>query len=115
MGRVCALQSENDLKVAFKDMRGFPSGSVVKNPPANSREAGDVRAFPNGSAGQESACNAGDMGLIPGLGRSSGEEKTHSSVQVAIWSCKESDTIGHKHLPTYVLLLFSLSPLFFLE
>ena len=27
------------------------------------------------SAGKESACNAGDLGLIPGLGRSSGEGK----------------------------------------
>ena len=30
--------------------------------------------FPCGSAGKESACNAGDLGLIPGLGRSAGEE-----------------------------------------
>ena len=29
----------------------------------------------NGSAGKESACNVGDLGLIPGLGRSSGEGK----------------------------------------
>ena len=28
--------------------------------------------FPGGSDGKESACNAGDMGLIPGLGRSPG-------------------------------------------
>ena len=28
---------------------------------------------PGSSAGKESACNAGDPGLIPGLGRSSGE------------------------------------------
>ena len=28
-----------------------------------------------GSAGKESAHNAGDLGLIPGLGRSPGEEK----------------------------------------
>ena len=27
------------------------------------------------SAGKESACNAGDLGLIPGLGRSPGEGK----------------------------------------
>ena len=27
------------------------------------------------SAGKESACNAGDLGLIPGLGRSPGERK----------------------------------------
>ena len=29
--------------------------------------------FPSGSAGKESACNVGDLGLIPGLGRSPGE------------------------------------------
>ena len=29
--------------------------------------------FPAGSAGKESACNAGDLGLIPGLGRYPGE------------------------------------------
>ena len=28
-----------------------------------------------GSAGKESTCNVGDLGLIPGLGRSPGEEK----------------------------------------
>ena len=31
--------------------------------------------FPGGSAGKGSACNAGDLGLIPGLERSSGEGK----------------------------------------
>ena len=31
--------------------------------------------FPCGSAGKESAYNAGDLGLIPGLGRSPGEGK----------------------------------------
>ena len=30
-------------------------------------------AFPCGSAGKESACNVGDLGLIPGLGRSPGK------------------------------------------
>ena len=30
-------------------------------------------SFPGGSAGKESACNAGDLGSIPGLGRSPGE------------------------------------------
>ena len=28
--------------------------------------------FPGGSAGKESACNEGDLGSIPGLGRSPG-------------------------------------------
>ena len=31
--------------------------------------------FPCGSAGKESACNQGDLGSIPGLGRSPGEGK----------------------------------------
>ena len=29
--------------------------------------------FPHSSVGKESACNAGDLGWIPGLGRSPGE------------------------------------------
>ena len=31
--------------------------------------------FPCGSVGKESNCNAGDLGSIPGLGRSAGEGK----------------------------------------
>ena len=31
--------------------------------------------FPCGSVGKESACNAGDLGSIPGLGRSPEERK----------------------------------------
>ena len=34
-----------------------------------------IICFPGGSTGKESACNAGDLGLIPGLGRSPGEGK----------------------------------------
>ena len=30
------------------------------------------QGFPGGSDGKESACNAGDLGLIPGSGRSPG-------------------------------------------
>ena len=32
-----------------------------------------ILGFPGGSAGKESACSVGDLGLIPGLGRSPGE------------------------------------------
>ena len=32
-----------------------------------------IQGFPSGSDSKESAHNAGDLGLIPGLGRSSGE------------------------------------------
>ena len=41
-----------------------------KHPTANY-----VSGFPCGSAGKESVCNAGDLGSIPGLGRSPGEGK----------------------------------------
>ena len=34
-----------------------------------------LQGFPCGSAGKESACHVGDLGSIPGLGRSPGEGK----------------------------------------
>ena len=37
-----------------------------------------IRRLPCGLAGKESTCNAGDLGSIPGLGRSSGEGKSIS-------------------------------------
>ena len=33
--------------------------------------------FPVYSAGKESTCNVGDLGSIPGLGRSPGEENSY--------------------------------------
>ena len=73
--------------------------------------------FPDGSAGKESACNAGDtgdMGLIPGSGRSPGGghgnpfqdsclENPHgqwSLVGQSPQGCKESDTTGTTHTNT---------------
>ena len=32
-----------------------------------------ITSFPGGSGSKESVCNAGDLGLIPGLGRSPGK------------------------------------------
>ena len=51
------------------------------------------------STGKESACNVGDLGLIPGLGRSLGEGKGYplqysgleNSVDYSPWGRKESD------------------------
>ena len=48
-----------------KDLKDM-GHSAVLSPCGKSR-------FPGDSAGKESACNAGDLGLIPGLGRSPGE------------------------------------------
>ena len=41
------------------------------------RTKGFHLGFPCGKAGKESVCNVGDLGLIPGLGRSPGEGKGH--------------------------------------
>ena len=55
--------------------------------------------FPGGSDGKASACNAGDLGSIPGLGRSSGEGKGYpvhysglENSMYSPWGGKESDT-----------------------
>ena len=53
---------------AFKRWAGkFLSGPAVKTVLP--------MGFPGGSAGKESTCHEGDLGLIPGLGRSPAEEK----------------------------------------
>ena len=46
--------------------------------------------FPCGSAGKESACNAGDLGSIPGLGSSPGEENSYPLQ----YSCLENSVDG---------------------
>ena len=45
-----------------------------------------LEGFPGGSDGKESACNAGDLGLIPGSGRSP-EERNGNPLQ---YSCLEN-------------------------
>ena len=60
-----------------------------------------VWGFPGGSTGKESTCKAGDLGLIPGLGRSPGEGKSYplqySGLENSVdcnspWGHKETDT-----------------------
>ena len=40
--------------------------------------------FPGGLGGKESSCNVGDLGLIPGLGRSLEKGKANQSILKAI-------------------------------
>ena len=60
----------------------------------------DPKRFSWGSAGKESACNVGDLGLIPGLGRSPGEGKgyplQYSGLENSM-DCKSmgSQRVGH--------------------
>ena len=60
-----------------------------------------TRNFPGGSDGEVSACNTGDLGSIPGLGRSTGEGNWlptpvfwagESHELYNPWGHKESDT-----------------------
>jgi len=65
------------------------------------------------STGKESTCNAGDLGLIPGLGRSPGEAKGYplqysgleNSMDYSPWGCKESDMT--ERLSVHFCLFFS--------
>ena len=73
---------------------------VCLNPPLQY-----ILGFPGGSDGKESACNTGDMGLVPGWGRPSGEghgnplpysclgnPMDRSLVGCSSWGHKELDT-----------------------
>ena len=53
-----------------------------------------LMGFPCGSAGKESACNAGDVGLIPGLGRSPGERKGYPLQYSALENSMDSVVHG---------------------
>ena len=68
--------------------------------------------FPCGSAGKESACKAGDLGSIPGLGRSPGEGKGYplqfSGLENSMdnpWGRKESDTTERLSLSLHIYFL----------
>ena len=75
--------------------------------------------LPGGSDGKESACNVGDLGLIPGLGRSPGGghdnslqcsclENPHGQRSLADYSlqgCKELEPT--ERLCTHILLMVS--------
>ena len=82
--------------------------------------------FTGGSDSKASACTAGDLGLIPGSGRSPGQGngnrpvllpgKFHgqrSLVGYSPWGCKELDTTERLHFTSsYMYVLFAFEILF---
>ena len=71
-----------------------------------------VLGLPGGSVGKESACSAGDLGLIPGLGRSPAEGNGYplqdSGLEKAIdcivhGATKSQTQLSHFHFHYYVL------------
>ena len=65
--RVCLTDHVDLICSLYSWWEGFGSSSLATLP----------LGFHCGSAGRESACNAGDLGSIPGLGRSPGEGKCY--------------------------------------
>ena len=77
-----------------------------------SEKYGGDLGFPRGSDGKESACNVGNLGSIPGLGRSPGERKGYPLQSSCLenpmdrgawrgyspWGHKELDTTERLHL-----------------
>ena len=54
-----------------------------------------LTGFPSGSVGKESACNAGDLGVMPGSGRSLEKEMaTHSSISA--WKIPWTEELGRE-------------------
>ena len=72
----CSSQPEGCLERARQDTAD-PQRSAAQK--ASVRSLGFLfvcwKGFPSGSAGKESTCNVGDLGSIPGMGRSPGEGK----------------------------------------
>ena len=68
--------------------------------------------FPGGSAGKESVFNVGDLGLIPGLGRSTGEGNSYPPHYSGLDNPMDCPW-GHKDLDmTEGLSLFTCQALF---
>ena len=61
---------------------------------------GWLRGFLGGSAGKESACSVGDLGSIPGLGRSPGEGNGYALQNSGLENSMDSRVHGVAKSPT---------------
>ena len=88
----CILRDDEHV---FLNLAKLSEGSIY----IFSQFVQNQKDFPGGSAGKESACNVGDLGSIPGLGRSPGEGRVYSlqysglenSMDCMGWGRKELD------------------------
>ena len=88
--------SEEALQIAVKGREVKSTGEKERYTQLNAEFQRIARSFPGGSNGKESDCNAGDLGLIPGFGRSPGEG--HSN---ALQYCLENPH-GQRGLAGYI-------------
>ena len=90
------------MKVKSEDAQLWPTPS---DPMDCSLPTPVFLGFPCGSAGKESAWNAGDLGSIPGLGRSPGEGKGYplqysgleNSMDYIVYGVAMSPRLGNLH------------------
>ena len=81
LGREDPLEKEMAIHSSTIAWKSYGQRSLVGYSPWGHKESDTTERlhfpflFLIGLAGKESACNAGDLGLIPGLGRSPGEGK----------------------------------------
>ena len=64
-----------------------------------------ILGIPCGSAGKESTCNAGDLGSIPGLGRSPGEGKGYPLQYSGLEYAKTWTQLSNFHFHFFFMLL----------
>ena len=122
-----------DLKQQFKEEYVLKAGKTInlqvrqKAPgikmeePRNFFSAPNLSwGFPGRSVGKESTCNAGDLGLIPGLGRFPGERNGYKIVfwpakfhgLCSPWDHKESDMTERLSLTYPEAFAYAKSPKF---
>ena len=96
------VKTEGKRRRGWQRMRWFDSITDLMD-----MNMSKLQGFPGGSDGKESTCNMGDLGSIPGSGRSPGGwhgnpvqysclENPHgqrSLIGYSPWGCTESDTI----------------------
>ena len=112
------MQETQVQSLVWEDLleKGMATHSSILAPPPKKRGSKKYLGFPGGSDGKASACNVGDLGSIPGPGRSPGEangkplqysclENSHgqrSLVGYSPWGHKQSDMT--EQLSTVVIM-----------
>ena len=76
---LCSISKKNSLSTPWPCWSCGPAARILCFLELNSLQPSVfVSGVPGGSDGKESICNAGDLGLIPGLRRSPGEDNGYS-------------------------------------
>ena len=82
-------QHSENISRAFSVTCSVTANNVTKSKEREKSSAFIISpGFPDSSVGKESSCNAGDLGLIPGLGRSPGEGKGYPLQYSGLENCR---------------------------